>query len=130
MASVYLDTSALGRLLLGEPDAPALLEALDDFDACVASRLMALELRRLAIRHDRRRQAERLLEAVSLVPITEGLLTAAETVSPTTVATPDAIHLATALELAAAGLLDAMITYDARLVGAARDHEIAVLSPR
>jgi predicted nucleic acid-binding protein len=127
--SVYLDTSALGRVLLGEPDAPTILAALEEFDAYVASRLMAVELRRLALRHDRRSQAERLLEAVSLVPITEGLLAAAETVSPTTVATLDAIHLATALELAAAGLLDAMVTYDARLAGAARDHDVVVLSP-
>jgi predicted nucleic acid-binding protein len=127
--SAYLDASALGRLLLGEPDAPAILEALEDFDAYVASRLVAVELRRLAIRHDRRRQAERLLDAVSLVPITEGLLAAAETVAPTTVAALDAIHLATALELAAAGLLDAVISYDARLIVAAREHDLVVLSP-
>jgi len=126
--SVYLDTSALGRVLLGEPDAPTILAALEEFDAYVASRLMAVELRRLALRHDRRTQAERLLEAVSLVPITDALVAAAKTVSPT-VTTPDAIHLATALELAAAGLLDAMVTYDARLAGAARDHDVVVLSP-
>lgn len=45
MALVYLDTSALGRPLLGEPDAPAILRALGAFDQRVASRLMRIERR-------------------------------------------------------------------------------------
>ena len=32
MALVYLDTSALGRILLGEPDAPAVLAALGEYE--------------------------------------------------------------------------------------------------
>ena len=41
MPAVYLDTSAVGRVLLGEPDAGAILAALGAFDQRVASRLMA-----------------------------------------------------------------------------------------
>ena len=50
MALVYLDTSALGRVLLGEPDAPAILRSLEAFDQRVASRVLRVELRRLALR--------------------------------------------------------------------------------
>ena len=47
---MYLDTSALARVLLGEPDSPAVIDALGDFDQHVASRLLRIELLRLARR--------------------------------------------------------------------------------
>lgn len=59
----------------------------------------------------------------------DDLLSAAETIVPATVATLDAIHLATALRLASAGLLDAVMTYDRRLAEGAREHGLKVLSP-
>jgi len=129
MPTVYVDTSALGRVLLDEPDAPLILDELDRFDSYAASRLLAVELRRLAVRHDRRREAERLLAGTSLVPIDETLLAVADTVAPSSVGTLDAIHLATALELADAGLIDTMITYDVRLAQAVRQHGLTVLAP-
>jgi predicted nucleic acid-binding protein len=125
----YLDTSALGRVLLGEPDAPAILAALGAFDQHVASRLARVELRRLALREDALAAADRLLAGVALVPVDEAVLAAAETVEPATVATLDAIHLATALRLAEAALLDAVVTYDVRLADGARHHGLTVLSP-
>jgi predicted nucleic acid-binding protein len=45
------------------------------------------------------------------------------------VATLDAVHLVTALRLAQAGSLDAVMTYDARLATGAAQHGIAVLAP-
>ncbi len=129
MAAVYLDTSAVGRVLLGEPDAPAVLRELGEFDQHVASRLLRVELRRVALREGLLDAAERLLAGVALIPLDEAVLTIAETVPPATVATLDAIHLATALRLSSAGVLDTVMTYDARLAAAARHHGLAVLAP-
>lgn len=129
MAALYLDTSALGRVLLGEPDAPAILLALVRFDQHLASRLLSIELRRLALRYDQLEASAQLLAGVALVPLSDPLLTIAETVPPASVTTLDAIHLATALDLAEAGLLDAIMTYDARLAEGARHHGLTVVAP-
>lgn len=129
MPGVYLDTSALGRVLLGEPDSPAVLKALSGFEQHVASRLLRIELRRLALRHGLLDQADQLLGAVALVPMRDGLLEVAETIPPASVATLDAIHLATAVELGIAGVVEAVLTYDARLADGARHHDLAVLAP-
>ena len=129
MAGVYVDTSALGRVLLGEPDAPAIVRELASFEQHVASRLLRVELRRLAVREDALQAADALLNGIALLPVDETTLTAAETVAPTTVGTLDAIHLATALRLLDAKLLDALMTYDARLADGAREHGLAVVAP-
>jgi predicted nucleic acid-binding protein len=127
--TVYLDTSALGRVLLGEPDRVAVLRAIDAFDLRVASRLLRIELRRLALRHGLLGDADQLLAGIGLIPLDDAVLTTAETTPPTTVATLDAIHLTTALRLADAGSLDAVMTYDVRLAEGARQHGLTVLAP-
>lgn len=129
MPSVYLDTSALGRVLLDEPDRPAILRAIGAFDVRVSSRLMRIELRRLAQRHDLLDTADQLLTRVALLPLDDVVLSGAETTPPSTVATLDAIHLTTAVHLAGAGALDALMTYDTRLAEGARQHGLAVLAP-
>jgi len=129
LATLYLDTSALGRLLLGEKDAPAIRAELPRFDQHVSSRLLALELRRLALRQGLLENAGLLLSGVAMLPLDEALLTAAETVPPPTVATLDAIHLASALRLAADGRVDAIMTYDSRLAEGARHHGLEVVAP-
>ena len=129
MAAVYVDTSAVGRVLLGEPDAPAVLRDLAGFDQHVASRLLRIELRRLALREDALEAADRLLDGVALIPLDDAIVAASETVPPTTVATLDAIHLATALRLATAGVLDTVMTYDRRLADGAAHHGLQVLAP-
>ncbi|MEA2376174.1 MAG: uncharacterized protein QOK00_2116 [Thermoleophilaceae bacterium] len=129
MPALYLDTSALGRVLLGEPDAAAIVRELGEFDQHLSSRLLRLELRRLALRHQCLPDADQLLAGVALIPLDENALAAAETVRPDTVATLDAIHLVAALRLAEAGLLDAVMTYDARLAAALGEHGLRVLAP-
>lgn len=129
MSGVYVDTSALGRVLLGEPDAAAVLRELARFEHHVASRLLRVELRRLALRHDVLEAAGELLAAVALVPADPTLLDDAELVRPASVATLDAIHLVTAIRLAEAGFLETVMTYDARLAAGAAHHGLAVLTP-
>jgi predicted nucleic acid-binding protein len=129
VATVYVDTSALARMLLDEPDAPAIERDLDSYDRLVASHLLQIELRRVGLRTDLLDGVSELLADVALIPFEHAILDAAETILPPTLATLDAIHLATAVNLAAAGQLDALMTYDKQLAAAAREHGIEVLSP-
>ncbi len=87
------------------------------------------ELRRLALREELDAEADRLLDAIALLPLDEETLAAAESVSPATVATLDALHLVAAIRLAAAGRLDAIMTYDRRLADGARAHDLRVVAP-
>ncbi len=128
-SSVYVDTSVFGRVVLEEPDKKAIQRDLAKFDQSVASRLLRIELRRVGRREDALEEADLILDDVLLIPMDEDVLAAAETISPTTVGTLDAIHLATAVRLAEAGELDALMTYDKRLADGARAHSITVLSP-
>jgi uncharacterized protein len=128
-SSIYVDTSVFGRVILDEPDKDAIRRDLAKFDRRVASRLLRVELRRLARREDVLEEADHVLDDVQLIPIDEGVLASAETIQPTNVGTLDAIHLATAVRLAKAGKLDALMTYDKRLADGAREHDITVLSP-
>ena len=129
MAAVYIDTSALGRVLLGEPGAQAIEEALSEYDEHVSSRVLRLELRRLGLRNDLVDFADRLIADVALLPLDESRLRAAETIPPADVASLDSLHLAAAVELAEADLLDTVMTHDKRLADGARHHGLTVLAP-
>ncbi len=128
-STVYVDTSVLGRVILEEPDKEAIVRALTGFGRRVASRLLGIELRRLALREDASEEAEQILASVVLIPIDEAVIASAERISPRTVATLDAIHLATATRLAEMDKLDALMTYDKRLAQGAEEHGLAVLAP-
>jgi predicted nucleic acid-binding protein len=128
-STVYVDTSVLGRVILEEPDKEAIVGELTGFGRRVASRLLGIELRRLALREDASEEAEQILESVVLIPIDEAVIASAERISPLTVATLDAIHLATATRLAEMDKLDALMTYDKRLAQGAEEHGLAVLAP-
>ncbi|MHB8532579.1 MAG: type II toxin-antitoxin system VapC family toxin [Solirubrobacteraceae bacterium] len=129
MTTVYVDTSALARVLLDEPDKHAVQRDLAKFAQRVASRLLRVELRRVGLRRELLDRANTLAADVSLIPIDNWILTATETLTPHTVGTLDAIHLATALRLSEERGLDALMTYDEQLAAGAQEHGIAVLSP-
>jgi predicted nucleic acid-binding protein len=129
MAAVYVDTSALARMLLDEPDSAAIERGLSAYEQRVASRLLQVELRRVGLRANLLGGVAELLAEVALIPFDEEIVTAAEIVPPANVGTLDAIHLATAVHLAKAGEIDALMTFDKRLAGGAREHGITVLSP-
>jgi len=84
---------------------------------------------RLGLRTGRVERAKQLMRRISLTPLDDGILAFAERIEPTGVATLDALHLATAVRLAEAGELDALLTYDKRLAQGARHHGLSVLSP-
>jgi predicted nucleic acid-binding protein len=136
----YIDTSALGRVLLNEPDKMAIELVLEEIDEAASSRLLWIELRRLARRYEARaaaagesRQilqvAEELLRPIAAIPLEESLLAGSEIIPPVSVATLDAIHLATAVHLAEVSPLDLIVTYDQRLAEGAREHGLKVLAP-
>lgn len=130
MSLVYVDTSALGRSLLEEPDKPAIEHALETFTVRTSSSLLRVELRRLGLRLGMLDRVDSLLSRISLIPLDQEILTAAETLMPSSVATLDAIHLATAVRLAKDSRLDVLMTYDKQLADGAHEHGIAVLSPK
>jgi len=129
VTSLYVDTSALGRVLHLQPEKPGIERVLGQFAGRVSSRLLGVELRRLALRDQLEARAEELLEDIAFIPLDDAVLAAAERMEPTRVATLDAIHLATASQVKARSGLDAILTYDLRLAEGARHHGIAVVSP-
>jgi uncharacterized protein len=129
VSDLYLDTSALARVLLRHSDASLIVEEIDRFDGHFASRLLRTELRRVALRENLLEVVDPLLTEVSLVPIDGSILIAAETIRPATLKTLDAIHLATIVRLAEIGSVDAVMTYDARLTEAVRERDLEVVAP-
>ena len=127
---LYLDSSAIVKLVLPEPESLALRDFLANDDDHVSSGLARVEVLRTVQRvddtEDRRRDAERVLARVSLVDMSEPLLANAAALEPPNLRSLDAIHLATALSLDG---LDALVTYDRRLSDAATDAGLAVASP-
>jgi len=110
--AVYLETSAVLRWLLGEPDAPEIARHIQGTGEPVCSALTILETRRSLIRAQRERPAarglslvRRQLEAASanwnvLEMIPDIRLRAAEPFPVEPVRTLEAIHLATAVHFA------------------------------
>jgi predicted nucleic acid-binding protein len=129
VSALYLDTSVLGRVLLNEPDTPAIRREMGRFEQHISSRLLSVELHRLGLREDMLEYVKELLSGKVLIPMDEEILVAAETIAPSVVRTLDAIHLATAVRLTGAGQLDALMTYDKQLATGAREHGLTVLSP-
>jgi predicted nucleic acid-binding protein len=127
---IYLDSSAIVKLILPEPESPVLRDFLATDENQVSSGLARVEVlrtvRRVDDTEDRRRLAERVLARVSLVAMSEPLLAKAGALGPPILRSLDAIHLATALSLDG---LDAFVTYDHRVADAAREAGLAVASP-
>jgi predicted nucleic acid-binding protein len=113
--------------MVPEPESPALESAVAG-RRLIASEIVEIEVRRAAARHGPHAEAlvDVDLSAVSLVPLSDRIRRAAGTMGPPSLRTLDAIHLATAL---AVGELEALIGYDRRLLTAARDRGLTVLSP-
>lgn len=129
MRTVYLDASAAAKLIIDETETDALRAWLGDRPLLVSSALLRAEL----IRAVRRRQpslaprARELVLRVGLREVDAGVLESAAMLDPLTLRTLDAIHLATALGLLE--VLDALATYDLRMIEGAKQLGLPVASP-
>jgi predicted nucleic acid-binding protein len=118
---IYLDSSALLKLLFEEPESAALERWLVDRagTAVASSELAKVEVVRATRRlHPGALPAARtLLAGLDLVPLTGELIEQAGEVVDPLLRTLDSLHLASALSIRAA--LSAFVAYDHRLAGAA-----------
>lgn len=128
---VYLDSSALLKLVLREPESAAVREELAKWPDRVTSWLSAIECRRTVRRAGGnasvRARMDHVLASCALLRIEEHALRLAETMGPTELGSLDAIHLACALSIG--DYPGAFVTYDGRLASAARELGLNVLSP-
>jgi predicted nucleic acid-binding protein len=126
---VYLDSSALVKLVIREPESKALTDHLRSRPKRVSSALARVEVLRTVRPHGPASvtRAKRVLERVGLVRLDDDLLDAAGTMEGTSLRSLDAIHLAAAATLGDA--LVEIITYDIRMSQAATQFGIAVSAP-
>ena len=126
-AIVYVDTSALGALLIEQPESNALVEWLDQTtDALVSSDLLETELRRIAVSEGIDQGAVTwILDGVGLAALDRAVYCGAGLLSMPYLRTLDALHLEAAMRLDAT----AVLTYDDRLGKAARAVGIQVIAP-
>ena len=126
----YLDTSALVKLVVEEPETAALQAWLAETGGdWVSSDLARTELMR-AVRSAAPNQlvrARAVLDSVILLEITTEIFEEAGRLDPEILRTLDAVHLAAALDLG--DDLEAIVTYDDRLAAAAHAHGIASIAP-
>ena len=126
----YMDTSALVKLIVDEPETGALREWLAvEAREPVSCDLARTELLRVVRRTapDRAVAARRLLEAVTLTQVTTAVFEQAGRLDPASLRSLDAIHLAAALDLG--DDLDGLVTYDSVLARAAASAGIEVTAP-
>ena len=124
---VYVDTSALGALLVEQLESDALESWLDQTsDMLVSSDLLEVELRRLAVREGiDQADVTRLLDGVSIAALDRAVYRSAGLLPMPYLRTLDALHLEAAMRLDAA----AVLTYDRRLSKAARSVGLRVVAP-
>lgn len=127
--AVYLDSSALVKLIVPEAETGALLAYLADHPRQVTSRLAHVEVARAAARLglSEAPRVDAVLAQVSVSELDAEVAALAARVRPVALRALDAIHLATALGLA--GILAALVTYDARQAEAAGGLGLVVIAP-
>jgi len=129
VTTVYLDASAIVRIVADEPGRAATVAFLREHDMRVTSVLSAVEVPRAVARKrvDAALAASVFLEDLVIVALDRTIVSSAAGLAPPALRTLDAIHLATALELGRE--LEAFVTYDDRLGAAARSMGLPVAAP-
>jgi predicted nucleic acid-binding protein len=131
LSALYLDGSAFVKVVIEEAESAALRDFLAGEPArFVSSALLRTEVLR-AVRHQapQARSAVREgLRRVDLIAIDDRILDTAGLLEPGVLRTLDAIHVATAL--AVGDDLDAIVTYDERMIAAAGLMGLATATPR
>jgi predicted nucleic acid-binding protein len=118
---IYLDSAAVVKLAHAEAETEALREWLSERGdtGWISSALVEVEAFRALARHAPQAIARLhpVLDLIDMVDLSPDIRILAQTVSPASVRSLDAIHLATALRRT--GELTSFVTYDKRLADAA-----------
>ena len=126
--SWYLDSSAILKFIFAEPERPSLVKSLTS--KAITSELARLEVKRAIYRINPKdiALANQELSRINFVSISDQVLGVAEAFTGSvTLATLDAIHVATALTLR--NQIEGIISYDKQMITNARNMGIKVLSP-
>lgn len=128
---IYLDTSALAKLIVDEPESVPLARWLEDRpdDVLFTSTVTKVELVRAATRRspDTRPAALALLSELALVPVDMTIIDTAWSLDPSSLRSLDALHLASALSVAQHHVT--VVSYDRRLLDAAVAAGLSAASP-
>lgn len=128
MNLAYVDASALAKLILDEPGSAAMRRWYVEAERVACSVVGLIETRRAVARRDGdRRNLDLVLRSVVGLALDAIVIQAAAALRPASLRTLDAIHVASALTVAAE--LDAFVTYDERLADAARAAGLSVIRP-
>ena len=128
---LYLDASAIVKLIAEEPESAELIEAVTDA-RLVSSELAIAEVPRAVRRIERGdlvdliARADAVLATLALVPVGRDVLTLAGAFTTPTLRALHAVHVASSLLLDDLGLF---ISYDARQLRAAAEAGLAIASP-
>jgi predicted nucleic acid-binding protein len=127
--TAYVDSSALVKLVVKEPESAALRSYLSSAGPLVTSILATVEVPRAVARVASNAGAlvTAVLGTVTVIAFDRAIAGRAANLGPAPLRTLDAIHLTTALELA--GELDAFVCYDERLSAGARALGLRVVAP-
>ena len=128
---IYLDSSALVKLALAEPESPGLASWLAERAeyALVSSELHRTEVLRAIWRAEPAAlpRGQRIIRRVERVVLSDDVLDNAATVPPMKLGTAGAIHLASALAIRRD--LVAFVAYDKPLLEAAGEAGLPIVSP-
>ncbi|MDQ1439933.1 MAG: uncharacterized protein QOG97_161 [Acidimicrobiaceae bacterium] len=130
MAATYLDSSAIVKLAVREPESDALRRYLRRRRRpLLSSALARTEVLRSLLPGGEPALASgrRVLDRIDLARVNDRILNLAATLAPLELRTLDAIHLATATRLGAD--LSEIVTYDEAMASAARSMGFKVSSP-
>jgi predicted nucleic acid-binding protein len=129
MPATYLDSSAIVKLAVREPQSDALRRHLRRRQHLIASALARTEVLRALMPGGEPALAagRRALNRVDMVRVNDRVLNSAGSLLPQELRSLDAIHLATAGQLGAD--LSEIITYDERMIASARSMGYKVSSP-
>ena len=126
----YLDTSALVKLVVRQPETPALrawlAERPEPHVSCNLARTELLRIMR-EVAPDRLVMARLVLESLVLTDVTADIFEAAGRLETGVMNCRDAVHLAAALDLG--DDLDGLVTYNDRLASGARSYGVKVAAP-
>jgi predicted nucleic acid-binding protein len=127
--ATYVDSSALVKLAVREPESTALRRYLGRRRPLVSSALARTEVTRalLPLGPDAVRRGRDVLARIDLLRINDRVLDAAGLLAPADLRSVDAIHLASAEQLGSD--LRVFVTYDERLATAAAGRGFRVIRP-